>query len=101
MGFHKVAQVRDLPAGAMLDATVGEKSYVVCNVGGELHAMDGQCPHRGGPLGQGALHGTTVVCPWHAWEFDCVSGRHDYNPAIRLQTFAVKVHGDDVMVDVP
>src|SRR5258708_37062904 len=100
MGFNKVAQVRDLPAGAMLDATIGEKSYVVCNVGGEFHAMDGQCPHPGGPLGQGGLHGTTVVCPWHAWEFDWVSGRHDSNPALRLQTFPVKAHGADVVGEV-
>ena len=54
-----------------MEALVGDGTYAVCNAGGEIHALDGICPHAGGPLGQGALHGTTLVCPWHAWEFDC------------------------------
>ena len=32
------------------------------------------CPHRGAPLAHGALHHHTIVCPWHAWEFDCRTG---------------------------
>ena len=90
-----------MPAGAVLEATVGEKRFAICNVGGQLHALDGVCPHRGGPLGQGALHDTTLVCPWHAWEYDCVSGQNDYNPEIKLAKFTVKTEGDDILIDIP
>ncbi len=79
----------------------GENRYTICNSGGELHALDGICPHRGGPLGHGALHGSEIVCLWHAWAFDCKSGTHDFNPEIRLGKFPVVVHGEDVWADLP
>lgn len=83
-----------------MEATIGGRPVAVCNVGGELHALDGVCPHKGGPLGQGALHDRTLVCPWHAWEYDCVTGQNDFNPAIQLRKFAVKREGDDILVDL-
>lgn len=89
-----------LPPGSMLELLHQDRRIVVCNVDGKLHAMDGVCPHRQGPLGQGALHGSAVVCPWHAWEFDCSTGQHDYNPSIKLDTFRVELSGDDILVDI-
>jgi nitrite reductase (NADH) small subunit len=85
----------------MLEAQVGEALYAVCDVEGELHAISGICPHRGGALAQGALHGRTLVCPWHAWQFDCVTGEHDYNPAVRLDSFPVRLEGDDILIEIP
>ena len=84
-----------------MHVSVGEESYAVCNVGGELHALSGDCPHRGGPLGHGALHGSTLVCPWHAWEFDCRTGADTLNPDLRGPTVPVEVCGDDILIDVP
>ena len=100
MAFARLASLADLKPGTMIDVELGERLIVICNVAGELHAMDGRCPHRDGPLGQGALHGTMVVCPWHAWEFDCVTGRNDYNPELRQAKFNVRVDGDDILVDI-
>jgi len=73
----------------------------ICNVGGEVHAVEATCPHRGGPLAHGALHDTMLVCPWHAWEFDCTTGENDFNPNICLQKYAVKIEGGDILIDVP
>ncbi len=100
MPFVKAASVAALPAGAMVGAEFGEDLYVICNVEGNLHAMDGRCPHAGGPLAQGTLHGSTVVCPWHCWEFDCRSGETDFNPRFKLKTFPVKTDGDDILIEV-
>ena len=80
---------------------MGEDCFALCNVEGQVYAVSGICIHRGGPLGQGALHGTTVVCPWHAWEFDCRTGANDYNPEIIVPTFGVQVVGDDILIDIP
>jgi len=100
MPFVKAATVAAVPDGSMLESKIGEDLYVICNVSGTLHAMDGRCPHAGGPLGQGALHGHTVVCPWHAWEFDCRNGGTDFNPRIQLKTFPVRVEGGDILIEV-
>jgi nitrite reductase/ring-hydroxylating ferredoxin subunit len=100
MALHKVATLAELPPGALIQVDVGEETLALCNAGGQIHALEGVCPHAGGPLGQGALHGTTIVCPWHAWEYDCVTGEHDRNRNVRLAKFAVRVEGEDVLVDV-
>lgn len=100
MAFRPVCTVGQLPPGGLTEITLGDQSIALCNVDGEFHAIEGVCPHRNGPLGQGALHGRMVVCPWHAWEFDCLTGQHDYNPSITVATYPVKVEGEDILVDI-
>ncbi|MEO8127342.1 MAG: Rieske (2Fe-2S) protein [Bryobacteraceae bacterium] len=101
MPLYPIGEITAFPIGEVREIHVGGEPYAICNVGGELHAVSGVCPHNGGPLGQGALHGTMLVCPWHAWEFDCVTGRHDYNPAVAIPTVPVIVDGGSVSVDLP
>lgn len=80
---------------------IGDQTIALCNVAGEFHALDGECPHAGGPLGEGALHGTTLVCPWHAWEFDCRTGVNDFDPDVAVATFPVKIEGGEILIDIP
>jgi nitrite reductase (NADH) small subunit len=101
MPFVKVGEVSQLPPGSVMPADIGANSYAVCNVDGELHALEGVCPHAGGPLGEGALHGDTLVCPWHAWEFNCRTGANDFDPDVVVPTFSVKVEGGDILLDLP
>jgi nitrite reductase/ring-hydroxylating ferredoxin subunit len=101
MSFTKVASIHELPVGSMLEVDAGDTCYALCNVEGEVHAIAGLCLHRGGPLAQGALHGTKVVCPWHAWEWDCRTGVNDYNADQRTATYNVKIEGEDIFIDIP
>jgi nitrite reductase/ring-hydroxylating ferredoxin subunit len=101
MAYVKVGSLATFPPGSLAQVQIGEGSYAICNSAGEVHALDGICPHAAGPLGQGALHGTTIVCPWHAWEFDCRSGACDLDADLRQTKFPVKIEGDDILVDVP
>ena len=101
MAFIKLADLKDVPAGSAVHIPVGEGAVAICNVGGTVHAMDGICPHSWGPLGQGALHGSTLVCPFHAWGFDCTTGQSDVDEHLTLATYAVKVQGNEIWVDVP
>jgi nitrite reductase (NADH) small subunit len=101
MPFVKIGSLANLQPGSVMEAEVAGRTYAVCNSGGALHALDGVCPHAGGPLGQGALHDHMLVCPWHGWEYDCRSGENDFDPTIRVQSFAVRTDGDDILIDVP
>ena len=101
MAFVKVGSASQLPSGSIMEAEVEGNTYAVCNVDGSLHALDGICPHAGGPLGQGALHGTTIVCPWHGWEYDCRTGVNDFDENVKVATFPVKVEGGDILIDLP
>lgn len=100
MALHRIGSLSKLPPGTVTEALVGQTKIALCNVRGEIHALDGTCPHRGGPLGQGALHEGMLVCPWHAWEFDCKTGENDCNPSIRQRRFIVTLEGDDILVDI-
>ena len=94
----KVAKVSDIPAGTGKTVQVNGKQIALFNCDGKFYAMDNTCAHRGGPLGEGTLTGTTVMCPWHGWEYDVTTGVCQLDPAITLQKFDVKVEGDDVLV---
>jgi nitrite reductase/ring-hydroxylating ferredoxin subunit len=72
-----VGRVAQLSPGSMAEVSAFGRLYLLCNVKGEFYATEGRCPHRGAPLAYGALHDYTVVCPWHAWEFDCRTGKGD------------------------
>jgi nitrite reductase (NADH) small subunit len=100
MAFAKVGLLSMLPPGSAMDARVGDDAYAVCNLDGELFALSGTCPHAHGPIGQGMISGNFIVCPWHEYAFDCRTGANAYDPRLKLQTFAVKVDGDDILVDV-
>lgn len=57
---------------------------------GRVFAVQAECPHRGGPLADGLLGGTTLICPLHAWKFDLASGEA-LNGECGLRTFPVRV----------
>ena len=101
MALVKIGLVSQLPPGSVMEAEVDGNTYAVCNVDGSLHALDGICLHAGGPLGQGALHGVMLVCPWHGWEYDCRTGVNDFDQDVKVATFPVKVDGADILIDLP
>ncbi len=100
MAFVKIGTLAELPAGSVMEAEVDGNRYAVCNYDGELRAFDGYCPHAGGPLGEGLIDGKYLVCPWHAWQFDCLTGVNDYDESTRLESFPIKTEGGDLLIDV-
>jgi nitrite reductase (NADH) small subunit len=101
MPFQRLISLRELPPGELTEIERGDRLYALCNVGGEVRAMAGVCPHRGGPLGQGGLEGGVVTCPWHAWEFDSGTGACLFNDAVRVPLYPVRVEGGEILVDIP
>jgi nitrite reductase (NADH) small subunit len=53
---------------------LGERVAVFRSRSGDLFASQAVCPHRGGPLAEGLLGGSTLICPLHAWKFDLSTG---------------------------
>jgi nitrite reductase (NADH) small subunit len=88
------------PVGQVAEAEVEGVAICLANVNGELSALDNVCPHRQGPLGQGWLEGTAVVCPWHSWAFDVKTGLAEYPVHERVDVFPLRVEGEDVLVDI-
>jgi NAD(P)H-dependent nitrite reductase small subunit len=99
MAMTRVAALADVPEGEGKVVSAGGREIAVFRFGGEVHAIDNLCPHRGGPLGDGVLIGSAVVCPWHGWQFDCATGRSTVNPEVCVVRYPVRVDGDEVFVD--
>ncbi len=98
----RVAAAAELPPGKCVAINVGANRVAVFNVGGEYFAIDDKCPHRGGPLSEGELDGTTVSCPWHAATFDLRSGAVTGPPANTcVKCYAVKLDAGEVFVETP
>ncbi len=96
----RIASVKDCPPGTAQECVADDRMVALFNVDGQFFALDGVCPHQGGPLGQGRLSGCVVTCPWHGWQFDVRTGQHQINPSIVHPQFRVRVEGNDVLVDV-
>ncbi len=96
----KIAAVEECPPGVALERLAGEQIVALMNVDGEFFALDGVCPHQGGPLGKGCLAGAVITCPWHGWQFDVRDGQHCFSPSVSQPTLPVKVEADAVWVQV-
>ena len=99
MAREKVAEVSEVAPGTGRVVQVGGRPVALFNVDGTFHAIDNTCPHRGGPLAEGQLEGTTVTCPWHGWGFDVATGECRINPAVKQTRYPVEVEGNDVYID--
>ena len=101
MAFVKVGKVGDVPPGTAKVFEVGERFVAVCNVDGSFFAVDDVCTHDEGSLDQGELDGFEIECPRHMARFDVRTGEVKALPAVvPIDTFGVRVEGDDIELDV-
>lgn len=64
----------------------------------EVFATGGTCPHRGGPLAEGIVHGRAVTCPLHNWVFDLETGQARGEDA-SIPTYPVRVERGRILID--
>ncbi len=96
--WTQVAKVEDCPPGGTLEVVAEGTVIGLFNVDGTMYALDGVCPHQGGPLGQGQLEGCILTCPWHGWQFNVQTGQHQINPNAKHRRFETKIEQDAVYV---
>lgn len=73
-GFVAVLGVDELDIGEVVEVMVSGVPVALVNADGAICAVEGTCPHAGGPLGDGTLDGDALTCPWHGWSFDVRTG---------------------------
>jgi nitrite reductase/ring-hydroxylating ferredoxin subunit/uncharacterized membrane protein len=70
-----------LPEGELRRAEVAGQAIVLARVGGQVHALDDHCAHRGGSLSEGELDGECVECPLHGSRFRLADGSVERGPS--------------------
>jgi nitrite reductase/ring-hydroxylating ferredoxin subunit len=99
-GFVKMATLDELPPGGAKEVEHEGRIYALFNVDGLISAIDGICPHQGGPLAEGAVEGSLVTCPWHGWQFDVRTGKTPLGSKLKQAVYEVRIEGQDVLVAV-
>src|SRR5215472_5280743 len=70
-----IGKLEDIPVrGARVVKTARGCIAVFRTAENEAYAIDDRCPHKGGPLSQGIVHGHAVTCPLHNWVIDLPTG---------------------------
>jgi nitrite reductase (NADH) small subunit len=84
------ARVLKTPAGCVAVFRTGEN---------EAFAAADRCPHKGGPLSEGIVHGQSVTCPLHNWVFDLNTGGAQGPDEGQIDTYPLRLEGGRILID--
>lgn len=91
MNFVETYSLHDLAPGTARPVRVGTTDIVLCNVEGDIHALENSCLHAGAALSGGQLCGKVLTCPAHGWRYDVTTGGLLVAPGKGLRTFPVRI----------
>jgi nitrite reductase (NADH) small subunit len=86
-----------LPGQGRNVEALGQKIAVFHTRAGDVYAVQAQCPHKNGPLAEGLVGGTTLICPLHSWKFDLTTGDALFGEC-GLKTYPVRVNDAGHMI---
>lgn len=96
----EIGRLDDIPRrGARCVETPLGRVAVFRTASDEVYAIEDRCPHRGGPLSQGIVHGAEVTCPLHNWVFSLETGLAQGADEGAVRTFALKREGERIFMD--
>lgn len=99
--WMKVCALDEIPKlGARVVQHDGIDIAVFRNAEDEVFAVEDRCPHKGGPLSQGIVHGRKVTCPLHGWNIELDSGCAVAPDEGCAREFPIKIEGNRVWLDL-
>ncbi len=99
-GWIDIGALDEIPVrGARLVKTAAGCVAVFRTGADEVFALEDRCPHQGGPLSEGIVHGRAVTCPLHNWVIAFETGEAA-GEAGRVATYAARVEGGRVLLDL-
>ena len=97
--FVDIGALDDIPRqGARVIRTAQGCVAVFRTADDRVFALDDRCPHKGGPLSEGIVHGDRVTCPLHNWVFDMNSGAAQGADEGAVRTWPVRVEQGRVLI---
>lgn len=94
-----IAALRDIPKqGAQVVETVHGNIALFRTQSDQVFALRDHCPHKGGPLSQGIVHGDKVACPLHNWVIELNSGEAVAPDQGCTQRFDVRIENEQVFI---
>ncbi|EEB85849.1 nitrite reductase small subunit NirD [Roseobacter sp. GAI101] len=95
-----IAALDDVPQrGARVVKTLAGCVAVFRTATDEVYALNNSCPHKGGPLAEGIVHGDKVTCPLHNWVFSLETGQAQGADDGRVETYPATVENGRILLD--
>lgn len=95
-----IAALNEVPQrGARVIKTADGCVAVFRTAQDEVYALNNSCPHKGGPLSEGIVHGASVTCPLHNWVFSLETGEAQGADEGRVQTYPARVENGRILLD--
>ncbi|WP_105384897.1 nitrite reductase small subunit NirD [Neorhizobium alkalisoli] len=99
MNWIAIGKIDDIPLrGARCVKTPMGKIGVFRTAENQVFAIEDHCPHKGGPLSQGIVHGTSVTCPLHNWVISLETGKALGADEGAVKTIQLELRGDDIFM---
>ncbi|MCK5002706.1 MAG: nitrite reductase small subunit NirD [Gammaproteobacteria bacterium] len=99
--WTEVVALEDIPVlGSRVVDTDDMQVAVFRTADDQVFAIKNACPHKGGPLSEGIVHGTSVTCPLHNWKIDLASGNALAPDEGCANTFPVKIEDGKVYLSL-
>lgn len=99
MAWTAIGSITDIPRrGARCVNTPMGKIGVFRTADDKVYAIEDHCPHKGGPLTQGIVHGAAVTCPLHNWVISLETGTALGADQGAVRTIPVKIDGDQLFL---
>jgi len=95
-----IGWVNEIPVRGSRTVTVdGAGEIAVFRTGDDkVFALRNSCPHKGGPLSQGIVHGHSVTCPLHNWNISLKTGKALGNDEGCVPTIPLKVEAGRIFL---
>ncbi|GGE51111.1 nitrite reductase small subunit NirD [Actibacterium pelagium] len=101
MSWLDIGSLSDIPErGARIVKTAVGCVAVFRTAEDEVFATTDRCPHKGGPLSEGIVHGKSVTCPLHNWVFSLETGEAQGADDGHIRTYPVSVQDGRILMDV-
>ncbi|SDK75438.1 nitrite reductase small subunit NirD [Aliiruegeria lutimaris] len=65
----------------------------------QVFALEDRCPHKGGPLSEGIVHGQSVTCPLHNWVFNLETGLAQGSDEGAVPTYPARIEQGRILLD--
>ena len=90
----------EIPArGARVVATPSGDVAIFRTADGGIFALRDRCPHKGGPLSQGIVHGESVTCPLHNWVISLETGEAQGADSGRVPAIELRIENGRILMD--
>ncbi len=91
----------EIAVGEVTTVVVADRALCITRTEAGYGVLDNRCPHQGGPLGEGQIEDGCLICPWHGYEYDPITGTPPSGYSDVAQAYEWEERDDGLYVRLP